>query len=159
MASLYLKFEGKGASGDLNGEVVRPTYKDQIEILSFSIGASNAGGRPNAKDTHAKGNAMVTPMTLYKVFGPESPGLVKACLNGVIIAKATLTMDASSGKDSEVIVTYVMEHVIISDVSQSGSGGGSDRDIPETISITFDKVTMTHVPSKKMADYTMSTAQ
>jgi type VI protein secretion system component Hcp len=160
MAQLYLKFEGKGHSADIDGTVERPNYKACIAIDSFSFGASHMGDRPTLSqaDASIQGNAQPGEIIVSKVAGQESPGLLTCCLKGTIVGKATVTMDGSS--DDAVatpIMTYVMEPVVVKSITQGGGSGGGAASIGESVSLSYDKITVTHVPSKKIATYQQST--
>jgi len=161
MAQLYLKFEGKGYTADLDGVVERKNYDKTIEVDSFGFGASHQGGLPklSGSDTSLQGNASPGEIIISKIAGQESPGLLTACLKGTIIGKATLTMDGSSDDNvATPIVTYVIEPVVVKSMSQSGGSGGGEASIGEQVALAFDKLTVTHVPSKKIATYQQSTA-
>ena len=161
MAQLYLKFEGKGYTADLDGTVVRKSYDKCIAVDSFGFGAVHEGGSPavGGADTTLRGNASPSDISISKVAGQESPGLLTACLKGTIIGKATLTMDGSSDDNVvDPVVTYVMEPVVVKSVSQGGGSGGGEASIGEQISLCYDKLTVTHNPSKKIATYQQSSS-
>lgn len=160
MAQLYLKFEGKGHSDDIDGTVERKNYTNTIAIDSFAFAAVHMGDRPilSASDASLQGNAMPAEISISKVAGKESPGLITACLKGTIIGKATLTMDGSS--DDAVatpIMTYEMEPVVIKSIQQGGGSGGGAASIGESLTLNYDKITITHNPTKKIATYQQST--
>jgi type VI secretion system Hcp family effector len=159
MAQLYLKFEGAGAGADLEGTVVRDNYTKQIAVDSFGFGAVHEGGRPTAayKGKSMPGNAAPSEISISKVASQESPGLLTACLKGTVIDKATLTMDGSSDdKVAEPIYKIEMELVVVKAVSWGGGSGGGEASIGEQISLSYDKITVTHVPSKKIMNYSAS---
>lgn len=160
MAQLYLKFEGKGHSADIDGTVERKNYDKCIAIDSFSFAATHMGDRPTLSQTDAsiQGNAVPMEIQISKVSAQESPGLITCCLKGTIIGKATITMDGSS--DDAVatpIMTYEMEPVVVKSINQGGGSGGGAASIGESLSLSYDKITVTHVPSKKIATYQQST--
>ena len=161
MAQLYLKFEGAGASADIEGTVKRKTYEKQIAIDSFGFGAVHEGGRPTLdyKSKSLPGNASPSDISISKVSGQESPGLMTACLKGTVIDKATITMDGSSEEAvATPIYKYELELVVVKAISQGGGSGGGEASIGEQLSLSYDKITFTHVPSSKIASYTQSTA-
>ena len=161
MAQLYLKFEGAGASADIEGTVDRKNYQKTIAIDSFGFGAVHEGGRPTPayKGKSLPGNASPSDITISKISGPESPGLLTACLKGTVIDKATITMDGSS-EDAVAtpIYTYVLETVVVKSISQGGGSGGGEASIGEQLNLSYDKITFSHVPTSKIANYSQSTA-
>ena len=159
MAQLYLKFEGAGAGPDLEGKVKRPNYTKQVLIDSFGFGAMHEGSRPTMDDKGKSiaGNASPSDISLSKVAGQESPGMMTACLKGTVIDKAILTMDGSSDDAvAEPIYTIEMEAVVVKSLSWGGGSGGGDASIGEQISLTYDKLTVTYVPESKIANYSAS---
>lgn len=159
MAQLYLKFEGAGAGKDIEGKVARPKYEGQILIDSFGFGAMHEGSRPTMADKGKSiaGNASPSDLSLSKVAGMESPGLITACLKGTVIDKATLTMDGSSDdKVAAPIYKIEMEAVVVRSLSWGGGSGGGDASIGEQLGLTYDSVTITHVPENKIANYSAS---
>lgn len=161
MAQLYLKFEGGGATADIEGNVIRKNYEKTIAIDSFGFGAVHEGGRPTAeyKSKSLPGNASPSEISVSKVSGQESPGLLTACLKGTVIDKATITMDGSSDdKVAEPIYKYELELVVVKAISQGGGSGGGAASIGEQVSLSYDAITFTHVPSSKIASYSQSAA-
>jgi type VI secretion system secreted protein Hcp len=159
MAQLYLKFEGAGAGKDIDGTVERKNYKQHIAIDSFGFGAVHEGGRPTAayKGKSVPGNASPSEISVSKVAAQESPGLLTCCLKGTVIDKAILTMDGSSDdKVAEPIYKFEMELVTIKSVSWGGGSGGGEASIGEQVSLSYDKLTVTHVPSNKIMNYSAS---
>ena len=161
MAQLYLVFEGAGKTADLDGTVARKKYAKQIAVDSFGFGAVHEGSSPR-KEYEGKslpGNAAPSEISISKVSGQESPGLLTACLKGTVIGKATLTMDGSSEDTvATPIFKYEMESVLVRAVNQGGGSGGGEASIGEQLLLAYDKITFTHVKGDKIASYTQSTA-
>lgn len=160
MAQIYLKFEGAGATPDIEGIVKRKNYEKTIAVDSFGFGAHHEGGRPTVdyKSKSLPGNASPSSVNISKVAGPESPGLLTACLKGTVIDKAIITMDGSS-EDAVAtpIYKYELELVVVKAISQGGGSGGGEASIGEQLDLDYDKITFTHVPTSKIASYSQST--
>ena len=137
----FLKIDG------IQGESSDDKHKDWIEILSFSLGAtqpasstaSSAGGA-TAERVH------VQDFHIVKHLDKASPKLFQACCKGTHIKEVTITINRAGG-DKVKYMEYKMEQVIVSSVSVGGSSGG---DVPtESISFNFGKIKSTYTQQKR----------
>ncbi len=144
-SDIYMKIEG------VPGESMDADHKGEIEVLSWSLGASQPasprfGG--SAASGRAAQGAPVTPpqgpgaITVSKSYDPSSVKLMQACAQGKHFPKATLSVRKAGGGQQEYM-TYELENVLISGYSLSGHGGGSSGgDKPmESLSINYTKIT------------------
>lgn len=134
----FLKIEG------VEGESTRDGFEDQIEVLSFSWGASNptsigAGGGGGA------GKASLSSFNVMKISDKASPGLFQACCSGKHFPKATVTLHKAGGDEAVDYLTYEFEKVFVESIQWSGSSGGDDRPT-ESLSLAFGKVEITYTP-------------
>ena len=135
---MFLKIEGiKGESSD-------DKHKGEIEVLSWSWGASQTGTMHQGSGGGA-GKANVQDITVTKYIDRSTPLLLQQCMKGAHIKEATLTVRKAGGTPLEYI-KIKMESALISSVSVGGSGG-EDR-LTENIAINFAKVGMDYVPQK-----------
>lgn len=126
---MFLDLEG------VKGESLDGKYKDKIDILAWSWGASNAGSAHMAGGSGA-GKVNVQDISITKYIDAASADLFKACCNGQHFAKAKLIV-RKAGKDPLEYVTIEMEQVMITSVSTGGSGG-EDR-LTENVTLNFAK--------------------
>jgi type VI secretion system secreted protein Hcp len=128
----------------VQGESTRKGFEGQIELLSFTLGASNpstigAGGGGGA------GKVSLTPFNLMKVTDKASAALFQACCTGKHFPKAKVTLHKAGGDEAVNYLVYEFEKVFIEDLSWSGSSGGDDRPT-EAVALAYGKVTITYIP-------------
>lgn len=135
----FLKIDG------IDGESTRKDFEKQIEILSFSWGASNPATIGSAGAGGGAGKASLSSFNLMKISDAASPGIFQACCKGKHFDKAKVTLRKAGGEAPVDYLTYEFENVYIESVQWSGSSGGDDRPV-ESVSIAFGKVTITYTP-------------
>lgn len=131
---MFLKLDG------IDGESQDAKHKGEIEIESFSWGASNAGsaahggagvGKVSMQDFH-----FVTPTS------KASPKLFLSCATGEHIKDAILTVRKAGDKPLEFL-KVTMSDVLVSSWQQDGSAG--DQIPQDQISINFSKIEISYV--------------
>lgn len=128
--------------GDIEGEATRKGFEGQIEIQSFSLGASNptsigSGGGGGS------GKASLSSMNVMKITDKASPVLFASCCRGVHFPKATVTLHKAGGDEAVDYLKYELERVYVESIQWSGSSGGDDRPA-ESLSLAFGKITVTY---------------
>ena len=127
----FLKIEG------IDGESQDSKHKGEIDLLSWSWGATNSGtfstgggggsGKVSMQDFHFT-------MRVNKA----TPKLIQACATGHHIKKATLTC-RKSGKTPQEYLKIVFTDLLVS--SYQTGGAGQEETIPEEqISLNFAKI-------------------
>lgn len=129
--------------GDIEGEATRKGFEKQIEILSFSWGASNpttigSGGGGGG------GKAQLSSFNCMKVTDKASPVLFQKTCQGAHFPKATVVLHKAGGDEAVDYLKYEFERVYIESIQWSGSSGGDDRPT-ESLSFAFGKVTVTYI--------------
>ena len=132
----FIKFPG------VDGESSRKGFEKQIEVLSFSLGASNpttigAGGGGGA------GKVSISSFNFMKHSDVTSPLLFQKCCAGEHFDKVTVTLNKAGGKAPVKFLVYDFEKVFVESVQWSGSSGGDDTPV-ESVSLAFGKVTVTY---------------
>jgi type VI secretion system secreted protein Hcp len=140
-ADAFLKLEG------VEGEARAPDHKGEIEVLSWSFGASQTSSSPRfgAPAGRAAAGSQEPPrgpgaVTVTKGYDAASPELMRACATGKHIKSATLTVRKAGGGQQEYM-TYELENVMVSSYSLSHGGSGGDRPM-ESLSLNFTKIEM-----------------
>lgn len=134
----YMKITGK----DVKGEATADGVKDQIEVYSFSWGASNPTTVGPGATGLAAGRASVSSFNIMKKTEVSSPKLFSACCNGEHFAKAEVTLRKATGEGGQKeFLKYTFEDVMIESIQWSGSNGGDDTPT-ESVSLAFAKVTI-----------------
>jgi type VI secretion system secreted protein Hcp len=134
----FLKIDGiKGESSDTN-------HRDEIEISSWSWGASNpvlaSGGG---------GTGKVSMQDFHFVCSHDksSPLLMLSCAQGTHIPKVVLTVRRTTPAGApEEYLTITLEEVLVSSFSSSAPppSGGAQAPPTQSISLNFTKITFEH---------------
>jgi type VI secretion system secreted protein Hcp len=128
--------------GDIKGESLDDKHKDEIEVLSWSWGVTNAGAKGAGGGGRA-GKATFQDLSFTHKIDRASPVLMQACATGVHLKEATIT-HRKAGKDQQEYLIIKMDDVIISAVTEGESEGGN----LETVNLAFAKVDLEYRPQK-----------
>ncbi|MEW5931177.1 MAG: type VI secretion system tube protein Hcp [Gemmatimonadota bacterium] len=135
----FLKIEG------IDGESTRKGFEKQIELISFSWGASNPTTIGSSGPGGGAGKASVSSFNCLKITDAASPPLFQACCSGKHFPKAKVTLRKAGGESPVDYLMYEFENVYIESVQWSGASGGDDRPT-ESLSLAFGRVTVTYTP-------------
>jgi type VI secretion system secreted protein Hcp len=128
--------------GDIKGESLDSKHKDEIEVLSYSWGVSNAGSMGRGSGG-GEGKATFHDLSFVHNIDKSSPVLMQYCATGVHIKEATIT-HRKAGKQQHEYLVVKMNDVIITGVTHGGSGDGHS----ENVSLSFAKVAVEYKPQK-----------
>ena len=129
--------------GDIKGESLDDKHKDEIEILSYSWGVTNAGSMGYGSGG-GEGKAQFHDLSFTHKIDKASPVLMQYCATGVHLKEATIT-HRKAGKGQQEYLVVKMNDVIITSVTHGGSGEGSHS---ENVSLAFGKVDLEYKPQK-----------
>jgi type VI secretion system secreted protein Hcp len=129
--------------GDIKGESLDDKHKDEIEVLSWSWGVSNAGSMAHGGGG-GEGRASFSDLSFMHKIDKASPVLMKACATGVHIKDATIT-HRKAGKGQQEFLIFKMNDVIVTSVQDSDGGD----DLTESVSIAFAKIDVEYKPQKR----------
>jgi type VI secretion system secreted protein Hcp len=129
--------------GDIKGESLDDKHKDEIEVLSYSWGVTNAGSMAHGSGG-GEGKATFHDLSFVHKIDKASPVLMQACATGVHLKEATIT-HRKAGKGQHEYLVVKMNDVIITGVTHGGSGDG---DHSENVSLAFAKVAVEYKPQK-----------
>ena len=141
----FLKIDG------IDGESTDDKHKGEIELQSFSWGASNPVTIGSASGGIGGGKVSLSSFNFMKKTDKSSPKLFLACCSGEHIKTAKLTM-RKAGKTQNEFVTYEFTEVMVESIQWSGSHGGDDAP-SEAVSFAYAKVVTKY--SAQKADGTM----
>lgn len=133
----YLKLEG------LEGESERDGHKGEIEIFSFSFGASNSGSIQGGTTGAGVGKGHVSSFSLIKTTDTCSPVIFQNCMQGKHWPTAVVTLNKSGGDASLPFLKFEFKEIYCSSVQWSGGSGGDDRPM-ESVSLDFGAVKITY---------------
>ena len=129
--------------GDIKGESLDDKHKNEIEVLSFSWGVSNAGSMASGGGAGA-GKATFQDLSIVHRIDKASPALMQACATGTHIKEATIT-HRKAGKGQQEYLIVKMNDILITSVAHGGASGESAS---ETVSLVFAKVDFEYKPQK-----------
>ena len=129
--------------GDIKGESLDAKHKDEIEVLSFSWGVTQAGSSP-ASGGSGTGKAIFQDLVIVHNIDKASPKLLEACATGQHLKDATIT-HRKAGKSQQEFLVVKMNDVIITAVTHGGTAGQPSA---ETVSVAFAKVDFEYRPQK-----------
>ena len=89
----------------IKGESLDSKHKDQIDIQSYSFGASQGGGWHSGTGG-GKGKVDIQDMHFTHYVDAASSGLFQATTQGLHIDKAVFVVRKAGGKESGTPVTY-----------------------------------------------------
>jgi len=136
----YLKIE----TPNVTGEATATGFEGQIEIYSFSWGASNPTTIGSGAQGLSAGKVSISSFNIMKKTETSSAPLFNACASGQHYATATVTMRKAGGTaGQQIFLTYVFTDVMVESIQWSGSSGGDDTPT-ESVSLAFGKVEITY---------------
>jgi type VI secretion system secreted protein Hcp len=134
----FLKLDG------VTGESQKQNHSGEIDIMSFSWGASNSTsvGTGTGPST---GKVSISDFSVMKTTDSSSAILFQKCCDGSVIANATITLQKSAGTSPIQYLVYKFTNVYITSVQWSGSGGAGDTPM-ESVSFCFETGTVDYTP-------------
>jgi type VI secretion system secreted protein Hcp len=128
--------------GDIKGESLDDKHKDEIEVLSWSWGVTNAGAKGGGSGG-GEGKASFHDLSFTHKIDKASPVLMKACATGVHLKEATIT-HRKAGKGQHDFLIFKMRDLIVTGVTT----GDSEESQLETVSLAFAKIDLEYKPQK-----------
>ena len=128
--------------GDVKGESTDDKHKNEIDVLSWSWGATQAGTSGIGGGGGA-GKVQLQDLTITKYIDKASPTLFKMCCDGTHIGTATLVVRKAGGSALEYL-KITLDTAIVTSITTGGSGG-QDR-LTENITLNFAKIKMEYTP-------------
>jgi type VI secretion system secreted protein Hcp len=138
MADYFLKVDG------IPGESADAKHKDEIDVLAFSWGVSQAGAA-SSDGGGASGKAAFDDLLVVARTSKASPHLWLACASGTHIKTAVLTC-RRSGKSEPEFLTITLSDVVVSSYELDSSDEGPPLD---QIAFAYAKVETRYTPADK----------
>src|SRR4051812_28713770 len=112
---------------DVPGEAKDTGFENQIEILSFSWGASNPSTVGSGSYGSSGGKVSLADFSIMKKADLASGPLFQMCAKGEHFDSAQVTLAKQSGGDAPLKYLIMdFQEVYISSLQWSGSSGGDD---------------------------------
>ena len=135
----FLKLDG------IQGESQDKTHKNEIEIDSFSWGATQTGTASRGGGMGA-GRVAVQDFNFTMQVNKASPKLFLACAQGEHIKNAVLTC-RKAGKEQQEYLKVTFTDLLVSNYVTSGAGAGGAAPMDQ-ISLNFSKMEMEYKEQK-----------
>jgi len=135
----FLKLDG------IQGESQDKTHKNEIEIDSFSWGATQTGTASRGGGMGA-GRVAVQDFNFTMQVNKASPKLFLACAQGEHIKNAVLTC-RKAGKEQQEYLKVTFTDLLVSNYLTSGAGAGGAAPMDQ-ISLNFSKMEMEYKEQK-----------
>jgi type VI secretion system secreted protein Hcp len=135
-ADMFLKLT------NIKGESIDAKHPDEIEVLSWSFGASQSGSAHSGTGS-GTGKVEIQDVTITHYVDSASTDLLKHLTNGKHIDDGLLTVRKAGGTAVEYF-KFKMEQVMVTHIS-NGGGAGQDR-VTENVTLNFRKFTQTYTP-------------
>jgi type VI secretion system secreted protein Hcp len=132
--------------GDIKGESTDDKHKDEIDVLSYSWGATQSGTLGTGGGGGA-GKVQFNDFHFTQKTTKASPSLFLACASGQHLKEATITVRKAGGSQSQEYLILKMSDILVTSF-QSGGSSGEDRPT-ENVSMAFAKVEMTYKTQKE----------
>src|SRR5207245_9055986 len=124
---MFIKIDG------IKGESADDKHKEEIDVLSWSWGMSQAGSA-RMGDGAGAGKVNVNDLSFTKYIDVASPDLYLSCCNGKHLKDAKLVVRKAGENPLEYLIV-TMEDVLVSSVSNGGSGG--EDKLTEHVTLNF----------------------
>ena len=134
---IFLKLDG------IDGESQKDGHVNEIELLSFSNGASNPSSVAFGTGSGA-GKVDLSSISVQKIVDLASPKLFLQCCNGTHIASGKLTCREAGGDSPVEYFLYDMTEVFIDSISWGAAAGGGKPS--ESVSISCKTLQVTYYP-------------
>ena len=123
--------------GNIKGESAATKHMDEIELMSWSWGASNPTTIVGAG--MSAGKVSMTDINFTKRVDKSSPKLLELCVTGKHVDDATLYCSKQTGgKTPDDFLTIKLKEVYVSSFS---AGGSSGEDVgTESFSLTYGSI-------------------
>ena len=134
----FLKLDG------IQGESQKDNHKQEIDLMSFSWGASNSSSVGTGTGA-STGKVSVSDFSIMKSTDSSSPPLFQKCCDGTVIATGVVTLQRQTNQGAQAYLVYNFTNVYVTSIQWSGSGGSGDSPM-ESVSFCFEKGTVDYTP-------------
>lgn len=140
MASLdfFLKIDG------IQGESQDAKHKNEIELLSFSWGETNAGG-PGRGTGGGASKVNMQDLAIVMPVSRASPPLFLACASGQHIKSAVLT-GRKAGKEQQEFLKYTFSDLVVSAYETGASHEAAM--VTDQVAFNFGRIEVEYRPQK-----------
>ena len=135
-----MPFDGFIKIDGIEGESNDAKHKNEIEVLSYSFGVSQAiTGTVSSTGTFTGQRSDLSPLSITKQLDKASPKLSGACAGGEHLKSAVLTL-CRAGGDKQPYMEYKLTDCLISGYRVGGASHGEGGVPIEEVSIHYGKI-------------------
>ncbi|MCH8906309.1 MAG: type VI secretion system tube protein Hcp [Candidatus Heimdallarchaeota archaeon] len=132
----FLRWEG------IEGEATATGHEDEIQILSWSWGATKPGSSYSGL-TSRKGDVIISDISIVKALDKSSPKLFEYLAEGRVTPQVQLFLTSAFVSGQQTFLEYEFNNVIITSYIQTGTGGGELTPL-ESFSFSFEEIKITY---------------
>ena len=136
----FLKLDG------VTGESQKQGHTGEIDLMSFSWGASNSSSVGTGTGVSV-GKVAVSDFSIMKATDSSSPVLFQKCCDGSVMATGVVTLQRQVQGTATPYLVYNFTNVYVTSIQWSGSGGAGDAPM-ESVSFCFEVGTVDYTPLK-----------
>jgi type VI secretion system secreted protein Hcp len=137
---IFLKIDGVTGESKASGHV------GEIEVFSFSLGASNPSSVAYGHGSGA-GKVDISSLSIQKQVDNASAKLFQTCASGKHFGTGTLVVREAGGDKPVEYYKLEMAECFIDSVSWGGSAGGGKPS--ESVAISFSSLKITYFPQNE----------
>lgn len=126
---------------DVDGESQAKGHTKEIEVFSFSLGASNPSSVSTGGGSGA-GKVDISSLSIQKQVDLASAKLFLKCCDGTHFAEGTLTVREAGGSDTVEYWIMKMKQVFVDSVNWGAASGGGKP--TESVSLSFAECKITY---------------
>ncbi len=141
----FIRFDG------IKGESTDAKHTDEIDVESWSWGASNPGATRAGAGARA-GKATMEDFQFAARLNRASPSLMRACATGQHIKTATLSA-RKAGKQQQDFLTFTFHDVFVT-AYQTGGVEAADVVPTDQVSFSFGKIEVEYRQQKADGSFT-----
>ena len=119
--------------GQIKGDSPVKGHEDEIQVLAWSWGMSQAGTTHIASGGGA-GKVNVQDLSFTHYLDSATPKIMDACCRGTHVEEATITMRKAGGEPLPFL-TIKLKDIIVTSVSNGGSAG--EEQLTENVTLNF----------------------
>jgi len=133
--------------GDIKGESMDSKHPDEIEVLSWSWGATQPATSSTVGVARTRGAVSVQDFTFTHEFDQASPMLALNCFQGKHVPEATFTVRRTIAGGNEIVdyLIVTLTNVLVSSITQTGASG--DAPPIEKITLNYEKIKFEYTPT------------
>jgi type VI secretion system secreted protein Hcp len=126
----------------VQSESTKKGHEKEIDVLSWSWGATNASSLGGGGSGLSRGKAIPSDMQFTHRYDSASPTIAQKCANGSHFDTALLTCRQAGGEQQEFL-KVTLTHAIITSVQPTSHEGG---EVVEAVSMSFNKIKYEYKP-------------